>query len=284
MKLLYIGTSIYLVTLMTIHPHYKTTWYRSLDSFALTPLLALAGVLALIVPYRYTLFEVSWTFSIILESVAILPQLWHLTQVPSLPALPLSHLLALGVYRFFYVLHWIWQLASGGGHRGFDFTGFFFGVLQTIIWADFLWVWYNRKVIKLVDDQPSDLEAAGGAAEAASVDQGDLSRSFVLFHIFTMARTFQERFAAGRRGNAAGLSVSAYPDDTVRIQREGEANADYSDATPSVAAVAPTTAAADTDGFSVASDEEDEERGHTNKTSAETAASAPAASKPSTSV
>ncbi|ORY74630.1 er lumen protein retaining receptor, variant, partial [Protomyces lactucae-debilis] len=146
MKILYLITSSYIVFLMTLSPHYKLTWYRGLDTFTITPILVLSAVLAIIITHRYTVFEVLWTCSIILESMAILPQLFHLTQVPSLPALPLSHLVALGVYRFFYVLHWMH--ASFNHTRKVDFTSFLFGLLQTLIWADFLWVWYNRKVIK----------------------------------------------------------------------------------------------------------------------------------------
>lgn len=224
MKILYLSTSGYIIYLMTISPTYKNTWYHDLDNFATLPLVIVSVVLAFICTARYTAFEISYTFSIILESVAILPQIDHLTKVPTLPALPLTHLVCLGLYRFFYVLNWLTRLFSDGI---WDLIIFIFGTIQTIIWVDFFIVWYYRKQIKLPPNTVGNgsRSAEEGHAEGQTVDEGDMSRSLLLTHLISITRKFEERFMGGRR--IPGLSVSAYPDQAVTTQ---STDATYSDA------------------------------------------------------
>lgn len=234
MKILYLSATAYIIYLMTIHPEYKNTWYHDLDNFAILPLVIASFLLMLVCTARYSLFEMSWTFSIILESVAILPQIDHLTKVPTLPALPLSHLVALGMYRGFYVLHWASRLFSDGV---WDFTAFSFGVIQTVIWADFLWVWYNRKQIKLPPNTTGQgLRSEEAGSDAQQVDEGDMSRSFVLTHVFAVVRKLEARYLNGR-GRVPGLSVSAYPEQAIRPQaHDSEAESGYVDDVPATAA------------------------------------------------
>ena len=58
--------------------HYKfkkePTSYR--ENFRVKFLLIPAGILALFVNYKFSAMEILWTFSIYLEAVAILPQLF----------------------------------------------------------------------------------------------------------------------------------------------------------------------------------------------------------------
>lgn len=222
MKILYLSTTGYIIYLMTISAAFKNTWYHDLDNFATMPLVVGALILALICTAKYQVFETMWTFSIILESVAILPQIDHLTKVPTLPALPLTHLVALGLYRFFYVVNWLVRFSTEGL---WDLTAFSFGVVQTVIWVDFLVVWYYRKQIKLPPNRASsDEEGLVGGGQ--QVDESDMSSSFVITHIFALIRLFENRFMAGRR--IPGLSVSAYPEQ--QIVRQGQdSSTSYSD-------------------------------------------------------
>src|ERR1700712_3936555 len=72
-KLLFLASSGYTIYLMTTS--YKPTHDPNLDTFKVQYLLGGALALAIIYPYKYTPFEIMWTFSIWLESVAIMPQL-----------------------------------------------------------------------------------------------------------------------------------------------------------------------------------------------------------------
>lgn len=224
MKILYLSATAYIIYLMTINPNFKNTWYHDLDNMSTLPLVVGSAILGVICTSRYSVFEIMWTFSIVLESVAILPQIDHLTKVPTLPALPLSHLVALGLYRFFYVLNWVFRIGSDGA---WYVTAFFFGLIQTVIWADFLWVWYNRKQIKLAPNtngQGLRSQEEGVTGDGQQVDAGDMSKSFVLTHIITFTQFIEQRFLGGRK--IPGLSISAYPDQTFGRQA---ASGPYSD-------------------------------------------------------
>ena len=113
--------------------------------------------------------QVLWVFSIILESVCVLPQLLLLRQTTVPTVFDSFYLLTLGSYRAFYILNWIW--------RGFDLNdkkpdpiSVIFGVIQTVFYIDFFWVYYSRQRIKL---------RHGGI-----VDQDDLRKGWILGRIF----------------------------------------------------------------------------------------------------
>ncbi|KAL0634746.1 hypothetical protein Q9L58_006342 [Maublancomyces gigas] len=92
--------------------------------------------------------EVLWTFSIILESLAILPQLSLLrhTQIPT--AITSYYLLALGLYRALYIPNWIFRYFDP--EDGFyDPVAIIFGILQTALYIDFAWVYYRRQRVKI---------------------------------------------------------------------------------------------------------------------------------------
>ena len=53
--------------------------------------------------------EILWTFSIYLESVAILPQLFMVQKTGEAESITSHYLFALGIYRFLYILNWIYR-------------------------------------------------------------------------------------------------------------------------------------------------------------------------------
>ncbi|KAK5108144.1 hypothetical protein LTR62_008740 [Meristemomyces frigidus] len=116
---------------------------------------------------------VLWTFSILLESLAILPQLLLLRQTSVPTVLDSFYLVTLGSYRFFYILNW---LVKGFGGEGFDPISAIFGVVQTALYIDFAWVYWTRQRVKL----------RGGGV----VDGEDLGKSFLV-----------RRFIGRGRGN-----------------------------------------------------------------------------------
>ncbi len=88
---------------------YRATHDGSLDTFKLTYLLPPVAVLALIFNYAYTPFELTWSFSIWLESVAILPQLFMLQRTGEAETITTHYLAALGLYRGLYIPNWIYR-------------------------------------------------------------------------------------------------------------------------------------------------------------------------------
>ncbi len=53
--------------------------------------------------------EVLWTFSIYLESVAILPQLFMVSKTGEAESITSHYLFALGSYRALYIFNWIYR-------------------------------------------------------------------------------------------------------------------------------------------------------------------------------
>jgi len=67
------------------------------------------AVLALLFNYAYSPFELTWAFSIWLESVAILPQLFMLQRTGEAEAITTHYLAALGLYRGLYIPNWMYR-------------------------------------------------------------------------------------------------------------------------------------------------------------------------------
>lgn len=145
-KVLFIGSQSYIIYLMTTS--YKPTHDPQLDTFRVQYLLAFAAVLAIVWPYKYTVLEVCWAFSIWLESVAILPQLFMLQRTGEAETITTHYLAALGLYRFLYIPNWIWRYAFDDKEKHpTDWIAIIAGIIQTILYTDFFWIYYT-KVLK----------------------------------------------------------------------------------------------------------------------------------------
>jgi len=141
-KILFLGSSGYTIYLMT--NAYKPTHDPNLDTFRVQYLLGGAAVLAILFPYKYTTFEIMWAFSIWLESVAILPQLFLLQRTGEAETITTHYLFALGLYRAMYIPNWIWRYFA---ENYFDTIPVFAGIIQTVLYSDFFWIYYT-KVLK----------------------------------------------------------------------------------------------------------------------------------------
>ncbi len=87
----------------------RPTQDASLDTFRIDYLLPVIALLSLIINYSFTPFEILWSFSIWLESVAILPQLFMLQRTGEAEAITTHYLAALGLYRGMYIPNWIYR-------------------------------------------------------------------------------------------------------------------------------------------------------------------------------
>ena len=84
-----------------------------------------------------------WAFSIWLESVAILPQLFMLQRTGEAETITTHYLFALGIYRALYIPNWIWRYFT---ESWFDTIPVIAGVIQTVLYADFFWIYYTKCV------------------------------------------------------------------------------------------------------------------------------------------
>ena len=126
---------------------YKPTNDPNLDTFRVQYLLGGAAILAILWPYKYTVSEIFWAFSIWLESVAILPQLFMLQRTGEAETITTHYLFALGLYRALYIPNWIYRYISEGDAHKVDYIAITAGLVQTVLYSDFFWIYYN-KVLK----------------------------------------------------------------------------------------------------------------------------------------
>uniref|UniRef100_A0A915Q6T2 ER lumen protein-retaining receptor n=1 Tax=Setaria digitata TaxID=48799 RepID=A0A915Q6T2_9BILA len=84
---------------------------------------------------------IAWSFSIYLEAVAIMPQLFMLSRTGSAETITAHYLFALGTYRAFYLLNWIYRFYT---EKFFDPIAVVAGVVQTVLYADFFYLYVTR--------------------------------------------------------------------------------------------------------------------------------------------
>ncbi|KAL6817487.1 ER lumen protein retaining receptor [Trichoderma camerunense] len=143
-KVLFIGSQGYIIYLMT--NAYKPTNDVNVDTFRVQYLLGGATILAVAFPYYYTPAEIMWAFSIWLESVAILPQLFMLQRTGEAETITTHYLFALGLYRALYIPNWIYRYIAEPNHK-VDWIAIVAGLIQTVLYSDFFYIYYN-KVLK----------------------------------------------------------------------------------------------------------------------------------------
>ena len=88
---------------------HSPTFDPSIDTFRVEFLVGPSLLLALIFNYNFTFVEILWAFSIYLESVAILPQLFMLQRTGEAEAITTHYVAALGAYRALYIPNWIYR-------------------------------------------------------------------------------------------------------------------------------------------------------------------------------
>ncbi|KAN0130721.1 ER lumen protein retaining receptor [Lactarius tabidus] len=163
MKIFFIGSSLFILYLMKIR--FRPTHDPSIDTFRVEYLIAPSLVLALLFNYSYSIIEVVWSFSIFLESIAILPQLFILQRTGEAETITTHYLAALGAYRGLYIPNWIYrsvELAPLPGVDSLSLTSpfvavysyyvedlvdpisIFAGVVQTGLYLDFFYVYFTK--------------------------------------------------------------------------------------------------------------------------------------------
>jgi len=134
MKVFFITSSCYILYLMkykykSVESHFlicndfltfsqiRPTHDPSIDTFKIEYILAPSLILGLIFNYRYNFTEILWSFSIWLEAISILPQLFMLQRTGEAETITTHYLAALGVYRALYIPNWIYRQVPFGYTR-----------------------------------------------------------------------------------------------------------------------------------------------------------------------
>jgi len=151
MKIIYLATSFRIVHYMRFDKVVKQTYDKDQDTFRYIFLIVPCFLLALLVHSSWAPTEILWTFSIYLESVAILPQLVLMQRTGNIDNLTGNYVFLLGSYRALYILNWIYRYFTETKYR--QWIVWTSGVLQTAIYADFFYYyalcWKNNKRLQL---------------------------------------------------------------------------------------------------------------------------------------
>jgi ER lumen protein retaining receptor len=142
MKIFFIASSY--ATIYLMYFKFRATNDSNHDSFRVEFILIPTAVLALVVNHEFSVLEVLWTFSIYLESVAILPQLFLITKTGEAETVTSHYLFALGMYRGWYIFNWVYRYYM---ENFLDLISVVAGCVQTILYCDFFYL-YVTKVLK----------------------------------------------------------------------------------------------------------------------------------------
>jgi len=141
MKIVFIGTSC--ATLYFMYMKFRATYDSNHDTFRIELLLLPVAALGLLVNHEFTVLEVLWSFSIFLEAVAILPQLFMVSKTGEAESITSHYLFALGSYRGLYILNWIYRYYS---EDVLDSIAVVAGIVQTILYCDFFYLYITKGI------------------------------------------------------------------------------------------------------------------------------------------
>lgn len=164
MKIFFISSTFIIIYAMRYKKPYCLTYDQLGDDFPhFKALIPAAMVLTLICNTTYQTkdhspftnfkwwFELQWSLSLWLEAVAFIPQIVMLNKIRIVENITSHYVAALGMYRFFYILNWIYRYQVDGKYC---LTQILSGCLQTGFYCDFLYRYYiaikeGKSVIEL---------------------------------------------------------------------------------------------------------------------------------------
>lgn len=149
MKILYIGTTASIIYMIKYQEPICSSYDKSQDTFlhwkfAVAPCAGISLITTLLGNgFKFSILELLWTFSIYLESIAILPQLIVLQRYREVENLTGNYIFFMGAYRAFYILNWIYR-SYNEPYYHHHYVVYFCGVLQTLLYADFFYYYLTR--------------------------------------------------------------------------------------------------------------------------------------------
>lgn len=150
MKVSYIASTATIIYMIRYQEPICSTYDKAQDSFLHWKFAVLPCVIVAIITHligsgtNVNFIELLWTFSIYLESIAILPQLIVLQRYREVENLTGNFIFFMGSYRALYILNWIYRAYTEPYYRH-HYVVYFCGVLQTLLYADFFYYYIKSK-------------------------------------------------------------------------------------------------------------------------------------------
>ena len=153
MKILFIAASSFILYLMKINKRYSISYDRiKEDIFPHIYLIPFALIMTLIIHKDWSWWGLTWSFSLWLESVAVFPQITIISKSNGTLAYIAHYLAALGSYRFFYIILWIYRYAK---YKTLSWVSIISGVLQVALYADFFYLYVKNYKQFIQSDLPT---------------------------------------------------------------------------------------------------------------------------------
>lgn len=151
MKVIYIASTASVINTIRFTEPIRSTYDKQQDSFlhwkfAVLP-CAIIATISHLISVKFSsvnIIDLLWTFSIYLESIAILPQLIVLQRYREVENLTGNYIFFMGAYRGLYILNWIYRAYHEPFYQH-HFVVYFCGVLQTVLYADFFYYYVKSK-------------------------------------------------------------------------------------------------------------------------------------------
>lgn len=144
LKVVFISASVAIVYFMRYGAPQKATYNAEQDAFPIQYLIGPCLLVGMVLNQdHYSPFEIIWAFSVYLEAVAILPQLFLLQKLGEVENLTSHYVFALGAYRGLYLLNWIYRYMTEDDYV--QRIVWIAGVVQTGLYCDFFYHYYESK-------------------------------------------------------------------------------------------------------------------------------------------
>eukprot|EP00298_Acanthocystis_sp_HF-20_P008632 c17797_g2_i1.p1 GENE.c17797_g2_i1~~c17797_g2_i1.p1 ORF type:complete len:215 (+),score=26.89 c17797_g2_i1:30-674(+) len=141
-KIMYLSSSGYIIYLM--RGPFRIKYDAEQDNFMVLYLIIPCIALAFLFNYEFSFFEICWSFSEYLESVALYPQLLMLIRYKDVEVLTANYIAALGGYRVFYVINWGYRLYTEDNYS--DWISWTAGFLHICLYADFAYHYFQAQL------------------------------------------------------------------------------------------------------------------------------------------
>ena len=141
-KIFYILSEVVIIILVKFV--YKRTYEVRHDKFRIIFIYILCLPFAYFTAPRSSWYVLCHSYSLWLEPFAIIPQILFFSRSRKTDVLGKDYLVLLSIYRLFYLLNWIYKAVTETGSTPMNV--WITGILQTVIYADFIYVYVKAKV------------------------------------------------------------------------------------------------------------------------------------------
>ena len=125
---------------------YRKSYYGRFDTFPISVLLLISCVISALISSKiFFLVDFSYTLSLVLESVAILPQLVMTQESEDCESMTSKYIFLLGLYRFNYMIYFVLLKVNG---KNIDMLMIFTSLIQTALYIDFFKTYYSYMISK----------------------------------------------------------------------------------------------------------------------------------------